>query len=183
MDFATLDKIQQQSHALFTKAQVEQAISRMAEHITAELSQHNPVVLCVMTGGLVVCGQLITQLHFPLEMDYIHATRYQNSTTGHDLTWRAEPKPSLQDRTVLLVDDILDGGITLSATRDFCLKAGAKSVHTAVLLNKPSGRLPEGLQNADFVGLTVGPHYVYGYGLDYQGYLRNADGIYAVTKT
>jgi len=86
----------------------------------------------------------------------------------------------LKDRAVLIVDDILDGGLTLSAIVDYCRAQGARSVLTAVLVDKLNARLPDGLHSADFCGLHVDNHYVFGYGMDYKGYLRNAPGIYMV---
>ena len=90
------------------------------------------------------------------------------------------PDCKMHGRTVIIVDDILDGGITLHAIRDYCQAQGAESIYTAVLVDKHEARVEGGLQTADFVGLTVANHYVFGYGMDYKEYLRNAPGIYVV---
>ncbi len=110
----------------------------------------------------------------------MHATRYQNTTSGKELTWKSKPEMSLKGRTIVIVDDILDGGLTLAAVKSYCENAGAGSVYTAVLVDKVDARVEGGLKQPDFSALTVDNHYVFGYGMDYKGYLRNAPGIYRV---
>ena len=78
------------------------------------------------------------------------------------------------------MDDILDGGITLNEILKEVAAMGASEVYSAVLVDKYQKRVPEGLQKADFVGLQVDDHYVFGYGMDYKEYLRNAPGIYKI---
>lgn len=168
------------STCLFSKAEVDSALDHMATAISYRLAHTNPVFVCVVVGGMVALGNLLPRLDFPLEMDYVHATRYGNNTVGKELTWKAYPGTDLTGRTVVVVDDILDGGITLDAIVKYCESAGAKEVVTAVLVDKPNARLPEGLPKADFCGLKIDNHYVFGYGMDYKGYLRNAPGIYMV---
>jgi hypoxanthine phosphoribosyltransferase len=175
-----IQEVYSKSTCLHTKKELDVEIDRMASEIHEALSEKNPLLLCVMIGGLVLTGNLLPRLDFPLELDYVHATRYRSTTKAHDLQWKAKPSANLQDRTVLIVDDILDQGITLQHIHDFCKEQGAKEILTAVLLDKAECRVTEGLQNAEFIGLTIPDRYVFGYGLDYQEYLRNAPGIYAV---
>ncbi len=175
-------EISARARCLYTEAEVEAAIDRMATQITAKLSKHDPILLCVMNGGLILSGKLATRLHFPLQIDYLHATRYRDETIGKDLQWRAYPSQSLQGRTVLLVDDILDEGITLELIIDYCRQQGASRIVTCVLLDKQHDRKSSGLQ-ADITGLAVEDFYLFGYGMDYKGYLRNAPGIFAVAES
>ncbi|HGN3348776.1 TPA: phosphoribosyltransferase family protein [Pseudomonas aeruginosa] len=84
------------------------------------------------------------------------------------------------DRDVLIIDDILDEGHTLSAIIDFCKHAGARAVHTAVLVDKEHERKARPDLKASFTGLYCADRYVFGYGMDYKGYWRNAAGIFAV---
>jgi hypoxanthine phosphoribosyltransferase len=87
----------------------------------------------------------------------------------------------LRDRTVLVVDDILDEGLTLAAIVDFCRQQGARAVYSAVLVEKVHDRKSAAVE-ADFIGIKVEDRYVFGYGMDYHGYLRNVRGIYAVSE-
>jgi hypoxanthine phosphoribosyltransferase len=131
-----------------------------------------------MNGGFVPGARLVTRLEFPLWIDYIHATRYREKTTGADLRWLKRPGLPLNGRSVLVVDDILDEGITLAEIVEFCKNEGAKEVRSAVLCRKIHDR-SNGFM-ADYIGLDVEDRYVFGYGMDYKGYLRNVPGIYAV---
>lgn len=169
----------EQADCLYSETEVQAAIDRMAAAITAKLSQSDPLVLCVMTGGLLFAAQLLLRLKFPLQIDYIHATRYRGKTSGGDLQWIARPRLPLSGRTVIVLDDILDEGRTLAAILDDCRAAGAGEIYCAVLVDKQHDRR-DGLAQADFSGLIVPDRYVFGYGMDYKGYLRNAAGIFAV---
>lgn len=168
------------AECLHSAEAVQKALDSMAKAITDKLKDKNPLLICVMTGALITMGHLATRLPFPLEMDYIHATRYRGAMRGGDLHWLVEPRQSLKDRTVLIVDDIMDGGLTLSAIIDYCKQAGAADVYTAVMVSKIREREPGVDFEPDFVGLTTEDKFLFGFGLDYEEYLRNAPGIYAV---
>lgn len=172
--------VYEKSSCLFTTNEVEAALDRMAIKIHEKLQDLNPVIICVMVGGLVPLGNLLPRLDFPLEVDYVHATRYRGETTGGEIHWKVKPTANLKGRTVLVVDDILDGGVTLAAIIDEIKALGAEQVFSAVLVDKYRKRVPNGLQKADFVGLEVDDHYIFGYGMDYNEYLRNAPGIFVV---
>lgn len=172
-------QVMEEAELLHSPDDVEKALNQMATKITTTLSDKNPLILCLMIGGIVPAGILIPKLDFPLEVDYIHATRYRGETSGSDIIWLRNPDISLRDRTVLLLDDILDEGITLAEIIEECKQRGTADIYTAVLVDKQLNR-PRALEKADFTGLTVPDRYVFGYGMDYKGYLRNAPGIYAV---
>ena len=173
-----IQQVKTDAVCLYTEQQVEAALDRMAAAITVSLHDQNPLVLCVINGGIIVTGKLLTRLDFPLNLDSINASRYRNSTAGGEVVhWLYKPTTSLQDRTLLIVDDILDEGHTLKAIVDFCREQGASAIYTAVLLDKQLNKIKP--IQADFVGLPVENHYLFGYGMDYKAYLRNAAGIYA----
>ncbi len=171
--------VQQEAICLFKVEQVENALDNMADKINAEFIDTCPVIMCVMNGGLIPTGKLLTRFNFLLHLDYLHATRYRDETTGTDVLWKAEPTIDLRGRSVLIIDDILDEGVTLQTIVEYCECRGASKVMTAVLVEKKHNRKQSKIQ-ADFIGLEVDDHYVFGYGMDYKGYLRNAAGIFAV---
>lgn len=175
------------ARCLFDQTQVEAALDKMALAITEKLSDKNPVFLFVMNGAVIAMGQLMTRLNFPLEVDYIHASRYRGEyidnnaeTRGGDLKWYAKPRTDLKARTVVLVEDILDTGLTLAALVDHCRQEGATDVYTAALVDKDHPRSEGGVQNLDFAGLHAPDEFLIGYGLDYQEYFRNLPGIYVL---
>lgn len=175
-----IKSVYEKSTCLFTTNEVEAALDRMAIKIHEKLEDQNPVIICVMVGGLVPLGNLLPRLDFPLEVDYVHATRYRGDITGGEIVWKVKPSTNLTGRTVLVVDDILDGGVTLAAIIAEIKGLGAAQVYSAVLVDKYRKRVANGLQKADFVGLQVEDHYIFGYGMDYNEYLRNAPGIFVV---
>ncbi|MEI7816985.1 MAG: hypoxanthine-guanine phosphoribosyltransferase [Desulfuromonadales bacterium] len=180
MNIQDANKMLAEADLLVTESAVAQSINRMAQEITDQLKDSRPVLLCVMNGGLIFTGQLLTQLVFPLEIDYVHATRYGHETNGASLQWTVRPQLDLKGRTVLLLDDILDEGVTLAAIADHCRQQGAVEVLMAVLVEKLHLRKVTPGMRADFTGIEVGDRFLFGYGLDYKGYWRNAPGIYAV---
>ena len=172
-------KIYHEADKLYSNQEVQAALDNMASDIERDFADKLPVVLPVMTGAVIVTGHLMTRLSFPLEISYIHATRYKDETKGGELNWVAEPSVDLKGRAVLVVDDILDEGVTIAEIAKYCKQAGASEVSCAVLINKQHERKHNDFK-ADYVGLEIEDRYIFGYGMDYKGYLRNADGIYAV---
>lgn len=175
-----MHQVMSEADCLFNETDLQRAIAQMAESMSAQLYDRYPIFLSVMNGGLIFAGQLLPKLSFLLEMDYIHATRYQGAITGGAIHWKAEPTTSLEGRTVVIVDDILDQGSTLVALRDYCLQKGAAEVQIAVLVEKLHDRKFDPNLKADYVGVQAQDRYLFGYGMDYKGCWRNAPGIYAV---
>ena len=172
-----IQRVQQDAELLHSAAEVEAAIADMAQKISAKLDDSDPLVLCTMNGGLITTGKLLPLLDFPLTLDAINVSRYRNETSGGEINWLQKPTTPLKGRTLIIVDDILDEGITLAAIIEYCKSEGAKAVYSVVLVDKMLDK-PKPV-SADFVGLQVVDRYVFGYGMDYKGYLRNASGIYA----
>lgn len=165
---------------LYGPEDVHRALDRIAVAIEEELGGSLPVILCVLTGGIIPAGHLLTRLSFPLEIDYLHASRYRGNTTGdEEISWLCKSQIPLSDRTVLVVDDILDEGHTLQAVMNYCRAQGAAQCYSCVLIEKQHDRRTPGV-TADFVGLQVEDRYVFGFGMDYKGYMRNLNGIYAL---
>ena len=175
-----LGDVRTQAQCLASKDEIEAAFDRMALAITEKLSQTNPLLIAIMTGGIVPLAMLLPRLGFPLQVDYTHLTRYGMRTTGGELRWVKKPPEAVQGRTVLLVDDLLDHGITLAAVADECRRLGAAEVMTSVLVTKTIEQRA-GLSHTDFSGMSLPDKYLFGYGMDYKTYLRNAPGVFAVT--
>ena len=162
---------------LYTVAEVEASLEHMALQISHDLAGTDPMLVCIMTGGVVPFGKLLPKLQFPLKIDYVHATRYGNRLAGGQLDWIVRPSQNPSGKTVLLVDDILDEGATLAGIEAHYASSGAKQIRKAVLVVKNRKRSHD--VKVDYIGLEVPNRYVFGYGMDYKGYLRNAPGIYA----
>jgi hypoxanthine phosphoribosyltransferase len=154
------------------------AVRRVAEEITARLADANPLLLAVMGGAVVFVGQLLPLLAFPLDFDYLHVSRYGDATTGGGLSWVVEPRSDVAGRTVLVVDDILDEGVTLAEIKKRLLAQGATDVLTAVFADKNLGRAKPVVP--DFIGIELPNRYVFGFGMDVSGAWRNLPAVYAV---
>ena len=179
MNSLNLNDLLGDAECIYSLAQVEQALDKMIAHISRDFSTKNPLLLGVMNGAIPTLGYMMLRLPFLLEVDYVHATRYQGKEQGSELVWKRRPQVSLQGRHIILVDDILDQGITLAAIIDVCNTAGAASVSVAVLGEKKLPQ-PQTLVKADYVALTIPNRYVFGFGMDYEECWRNAPGIFAL---
>ena len=116
-------KVLKDAKLLYNNIEINKIIDDIGKAITNELETSNPIIMPVMIGGLIFAGQLIPKLDFPLQIDYIHATRYSGDTHGGELNWLKKPNKSLLNETILLIDDILDEGNTLSEIIKYCPKA------------------------------------------------------------
>jgi hypoxanthine phosphoribosyltransferase len=179
MDTEQILAVRESADELCSADEVAQALDRMAAEIATAIADQDPLLLCVMSGGLVVAGELFTRFDFPVQLDYLHATRYQGTQGTSKLKWITPPSQALAGRTLLVVDDILDEGVTLAAILHYCREQQARAVYSAVLVEKDHDRKHPDVQ-PDFVGLQVEDRYVFGCGMDYHGYWRNLKGIYAV---
>jgi len=154
-------------------------VKRMAQDITAALSDQYPLILSVMGGAVVFTGQLLPLLEFPLNFDYLHVSRYNNDIRGGEITWKVSPhEEELKNRVVLVLDDILDEGVTLAAIREKVMSHGAKAFYSAVFADKDIGR-PKPAR-ADFIGVRLPDRYAFGFGMDIHGAWRNLPAIYAM---
>lgn len=167
-----------ESSLLYSNKQIGDAIVDIANRCNSALRDAEVTILPVMKGALIFSGQLIPKLKFHCLVDYIHATRYLNNKGHPSVSWIYEPKLNLvKDKIVLVVDDILDEGVTLNAVKNNLIEMGAKKVLVAVLFDKKIDKIKP--IKADFFGLEVPDAYVYGFGLDFNGIGRNIPHLYA----
>lgn len=172
------EQILENAEQIYSAETIAETVQRLADEITKQLSEQFPLVLCVMKGAVVFAGHLLPKLAFPLTFDYVQVSRYHNDTSGGALNWLTFPQEAIQDRTVLVIDDILDEGVTLVEIRKKVFDCGARSFHSVVLADKNIGK-PKSFQ-ADFVGFELPNRYVFGYGMDVYSVWRNLPAIYAL---
>jgi hypoxanthine phosphoribosyltransferase len=160
-------------------AAVTQVANVLNQRFNAPGNEEFPLVLGVMGGAVVFTGNLLPQLDFPLEFDYIHVTRYGDDDQGGQVVWKVIPRQSVQGKTIIVVDDILDEGETLAQVKQRLLDMGAAEVILVVFADKDIGRAKP--VKADIVGLTIPNRFVVGYGMDVYGYWRNLPGLWAIS--
>jgi hypoxanthine phosphoribosyltransferase len=173
-------QILESAELIHSAAAVDAAIERVAAEIGATLKDRFPLVLSVMGGAVVFAGRILPLLNFPLDFDYIHASRYGAATSGGPVDWKVEPKGNVAGRVVLVLDDILDIGDTMLAIRERVLGLGARAFYSAVLTDKK--KTASKPICADFVGLSLPDRYVFGCGMDVHGVWRNLPAIYALRQ-
>ncbi len=178
LDYAKSQQILKNSTILISQEEIYKSIDEMAKQIDNEIGEEIPVFLTVMNGGMMFSAELTKRLTKPIQMDYIHASRYGTATYGSThITWFKQPKESLiKDRVVYVVDDILDEGFTIAEIRRFILNSGAKDCKVVVLINKEIGK--EKPIYADYFGLTAPNHFLFGFGMDIFEINRNLQNIY-----
>jgi hypoxanthine phosphoribosyltransferase len=180
--YARARALLEHAQEIFDKGSVQAAIADVASQLNARFDrqgeQHFPLVLGVMGGAVVFTGQLLPQLTFPLEFDYIHVSRYGDDDQGGRVVWKVIPRPDVAGRTIIVLDDILDEGETLAHVKQRLLDMGAKEVIITVFADKAIKRSKP--VKADIVGLSIPDKFVVGMGMDVYGYWRNLPGLWAI---
>jgi len=186
MQASQLNALLASADCLVSSVEMDAAYARLAAAIEqdwlVQIEDQVPLVLVVMSGGLVAAGKLLSRLHYPVELDYLHVSRYGEATQGGALHWLVRPRHSLAKRHVLIVDDIFDEGVTLRELTEACWRDGAASVRSVVAVNKDHARKVSDFR-PDYVGVTVEDRFLVGEGMDYRGYFRSLNGIYALNET
>jgi len=167
------------SDCLASAETVRLAVAGLARRINADLGDRSLHVLPLLNGALPFAGMLLPQLDMPLRLSAIQVGRYGRETRGGELEWRS-PLPRVQGDTVLLLDDVLDEGVTLHLVPAAVFAAGASRCLTAVLAEKnPQRRKPA---VADYVALEMPDRFLFGMGMDAFGWWRNLPGIHALRE-
>lgn len=174
----------QNAEEIFDPAAVSRAVANVAEALNNRFDQPGdetfPLVLGVMGGAVVFVGQVLPQLRFPLEFDYIHVSRYGDEDQGGKVVWKVIPRSNVAGRTIIVLDDILDEGETLAHVKQRLLDMGAAEVIIAVFADKAIKKAKP--VKADLVGLTIPDKFVVGFGMDVYGYWRNLPGLWAIRQ-
>jgi len=161
---------------------VQRAVTHVADVLNERFDRPGdetfPLVLGVMGGAVVFVGNLLPQLRFPLEFDYIHVSRYGDDDQGGRVVWKVIPRANVAGRTIIVLDDILDEGETLAHVKQRLLDMGAADVIVAVFADKQIKRSKP--LKADIVGLAIPDKFVVGFGMDVYGFWRNLPGLWAI---
>jgi hypoxanthine phosphoribosyltransferase len=167
------------SKVLADRQQVEAAIDRMAVAVNDHYGDREITLLIVMTGAVMPAAWLAAKLRMPLQMDFVHATRYAGQTEGGEIEFRVPPRLNLEGHDVLIVDDIYDIGLTLQMIETYCESRGARSVKSAVLVRKIHDRATTA-KRPEFIGMEVQDKYIFGCGMDAYEHWRHLDEIRAL---
>ncbi len=156
---------------LFSRQCLARRVRSLAGQIEKDFAGADLVIVALLNGTVVFLADLLRQLSLPLRLDFIGVSSYGGGTESSDLVFTKELRLDVSGRDVLLVDDILDTGKTLSRVTARLRRLGPRQIKICVLLDKPSRRVEP--VAADYVGFTMPNHFVVGYGLDYAEQYRN----------
>lgn len=162
---------QDMQEILFTEEQIKTRIQEMAAEITRDYADSPPVVVGVLRGCFVFLADLVRGIDLPIVIDFVSASSYGSGTvTSGDVKFKLDLSEDIAGRDVLVVEDILDTGNTLSKLMENLRRRGPKSVKLCVMLDKPDRRTRP--IQADYVGYTIPDAFVVGCGLDYNQQYR-----------
>ena len=167
-------------HVLFPRDQIEERVEEMAAEITREFQGEPVLLIGVLKGAAIFLADLARAIELDATFDFIGVSSYNGTTTTGEVRVTKDLDQSVRDRNVILVEDILDTGLTLSYLKKLMAAHEPRALKIAALLDKPSRRqLPI---TADYVGFTVGDEFLVGYGLDLGEQYRNLPDICVLPK-
>ena len=159
--------------ALLEAATIQTRVAQMAREIDADYPAGEEIhLVCVLKGGFVFMADLIRSMSTRVSLDFIAVSSYGAGTrSSGEVRFQKDLDTSLQDRHVIIVEDIVDTGLTLKYLQESLKRRAPKSLRTACLLSKPSRRKVE--VPVEYIGFTIEDKFVVGYGLDYAEKYRN----------
>jgi hypoxanthine phosphoribosyltransferase len=161
---------------LLSHDQIQARVAEMGRQISADYAGKEPHLVCVLKGACTFLTDLSRSIELPLTLDYIAVSSYGAATkSSGEVQLIKDLSQGLDGRDLLVVEDIVDTGLTLNYMLKMLKARGPRSVKVAALLSKPSRRLVE--TPLDYVGFTIDDHFVVGYGLDYNEKYRNLRDI------
>lgn len=164
---------------IVSQAEIAAAVKRLAAAITKDYRDKNPIFIGVLKGSFIFLADLVRQLHFPLEVDFIKVSSYGSGTeTSGKVKVIQELKLDIKNRPVLVVEDIIDTGITVAFLMDYLKKKKPASLKLCALTDKPARQRVA--VKIDYRGITVPDKFLVGYGLDCDEKYRNLPDIRAL---
>src|SRR3954454_9308408 len=161
---------------LITREQIEKRVAEMGRQIAADFASSDMIALCVLKGGVFFCTDLMRAIDRDVAIDFIQVSSYGNSKESSGVvTILKEPQLDMHGKAVLIVEDIIDSGLSMREVHRYIQGRGATMVRTATFLDKPAARKVE--FNADYVGFSIDPQFVIGYGLDFAEKYRNLPDV------
>lgn len=166
---------------LYTRAQIDKRVAEMAKQISADFAGSELIALCVLKGAVFFCTDLMRNMSMDVALDFIQVSSYGNQKYSSGVvTILKEPQLDMRGKAVLIVEDIIDSGLSMREVHSYIESRGASKVKTATFLDKPKARkVPFA---ADYVGFSIEPQFVVGYGLDFAEKYRNIPDVQVLSE-
>ena len=156
------------AQVLLSEEQLQTRVRELAAQISEDYRDKNPTMVCILKGAIMFYTDLLRNMPIPLSMDFMAVSSYGNKTkSSGEVEIRKDLSTSIEGKHVIIVEDIVDSGFTLSYLTRMLSSRGAASVKLCTLLDKPARRAPGITLKSDYSGFVVGDEFVVGYGLDY----------------
>ncbi|MEA2095676.1 MAG: hypoxanthine phosphoribosyltransferase [Candidatus Cloacimonadota bacterium] len=166
---------------LKTETEIQAKIKQLGEQISKDYEGKNPVLICILKGGIVFLSDLMRNISTPVELDFMSLSSYGNSTkTSGVVKIKKDIDVDISNRDVIIVEDIVDSGLTLKYLNEYFMQHNSNSIKICTLLDKPNAHQID--LKIDYVGFEVGNEFVVGYGLDYAQKYRNLPYIGILKK-
>lgn len=157
---------------LYSEEQIQGKIKELGDQLSKDYEGKNPLVICVLKGAFIFMADLVKQITVPLELDFMAVSSYGQSTKSSGVVKIIKDLDvPVEGRHILIVEDIIDSGLTLSYLIDVLERRNAKTISVVALFNKPARRTVE--LEPDYAGYVLPDEFVVGYGLDYAEKYRN----------
>jgi len=161
-------------------AEIDQAVSKVAEQMNENLADKNPLFIVVLNGAFMFASDLLKKINVNCEITFVKLSSYVGTKSTHLVREVIGLDKSLADRNVVIVEDIIDTGITMESTLPKLKNLEAKEVQVATLLFKPNAFQKD--FKIDYIGMEIPNDFIVGYGLDYDGLGRNLPDIYKIVE-
>ena len=159
---------------LISEEQIQARVKEMGEQIARDYEDKNPVMVCILKGAVMFYTDLLRSMPIPVALDFMAVSSYGKTTkSSGEVEIRKDLAISIENRHVIIVEDIIDSGFTLTYLTRMLQARGAASIRIATLLDKPARRAPGITLKTDYHGFIVPDEFVVGYGLDYDERYRN----------
>ena len=174
-------KIHDQNFEIFIPSKdIQQRIKEISDLVNHDYADKNPIFLSILNGAFIFTADLFREINIPAEVSFIKLKSYRKMETSGKVKELLGLEHNIFDRNIIIIEDIIDTGKTLSHVLEEFQELGAKSIEILTLLYKPdANQYPVNLK---YVGFEIPDDFVVGYGLDYDGYGRNLKDIYRVIK-
>lgn len=166
---------------LFSREAIDKRVAEMGRQISKDMEGHDVIALCVLKGAVFFLSDLVRNISLDVALDFIQVSSYGNQKYSSGVvTILKEPQLDMRGKSVLIVEDIIDSGLSMREVFNYIESRGASTVKTATFLDKPKARkVPF---NADYVGFTIDPQFVIGYGLDFAEKYRNIPEVQVLSE-
>ena len=162
------------------ESKITLTINDIANRMNSELKNENPLFISILNGSFMFAADLMKRITFPCEISFVKIASYHGTTSSDEMLELRGLKENLKGRTVVIIEDIVDSGKTMSKVLEMLQNRGAGKILISTLLLKPDA-LRYNIK-PDYVAMTIPNDFIVGYGLDYNGYGRNLPDIYTVTE-